>query len=79
MDFLNNCEQLGVYPKFLIFKLPNFSNKDTLSIRKRLHRSAISKRNKELQHLSKKLSLSENVLCVQRSTTNFYILAKPIT
>ena len=28
MDFLNNCEQLGVYPKFLIFKLPNVSNKD---------------------------------------------------
>ena len=23
IDFLNNCKQLGVYPKFLIFKLPN--------------------------------------------------------
>ena len=22
IDFLNNCKQLGVYPKFLIFKLP---------------------------------------------------------
>ena len=53
MDFINNCKQLGVYPKFLIFKLPNVSNKDTLSIRKRLLRSAINKRNKELQHLSK--------------------------
>ena len=29
IDFLNNCKQLGVYPKFLIFKLPNVSNKDT--------------------------------------------------
>ena len=28
MVFLNNCEQLGVYPKFLIFKLLNVSNKD---------------------------------------------------
>ena len=62
IDFLNNCKQLGVYPKFLIFKLPNVSNKDALSIRKRLLRSAINKRNKELQHLSKELSLSENVL-----------------
>ena len=26
IDFLNNCKQLGVYPKFLIFKLPNVSN-----------------------------------------------------
>ena len=38
IDFLNNCKQLGVYPKFLIFKLPNVSNKDALSIRKRLYR-----------------------------------------
>ena len=30
IDFLNNCKQLGVYPKFLIFKLPNVSNKDAL-------------------------------------------------
>ena len=25
IDFLNDCKQLGVYPKFLIFKLPNVS------------------------------------------------------
>ena len=53
IDFLNNCKQLGVYPKFHIFKVPNVSNKDILSIRKRLLCSAINKRNKELQHLSK--------------------------
>ena len=52
-----------MYPKLLIFKLPNVSNKDVLSVRKRLLRSAINKRNKELQHLSKELSLSESVLC----------------
>ena len=60
INFLNNCQQLGVYPKFLIFKLPNLSNKDALSIRKRLLRGAIDKRNKELQLLSKEISLSEN-------------------
>ena len=36
INFLNNCKQLGGYPKFLIFKLPNVSNKNTLSISKRL-------------------------------------------
>ena len=46
IDFLNNCKQFGVDPKFLIFELPNFSNKDPLSIRKRLLRSAIKKGNK---------------------------------
>ena len=61
IDFLNNCKQLGVYPKFLIFKLPNISNKDALSVRKRLLCSVIDKRNKELR-LSKELSLSENFL-----------------
>ena len=53
-----------MYPKFLIFKLPNVSNKDALSIR-----SAIKKCNKELQHLSKELSLSKNFLSTQLSIT----------
>ena len=48
IDFLNNCKQLGVYPKLLIFKLPNVSNKDASSICKRLLRSAINKRNEKL-------------------------------
>ena len=30
IDFLNNCKQFDVHPKFLIFKLPNVSNKDAL-------------------------------------------------
>ena len=79
IDFLNNCKKLGVYPKFLIFKLPNASNKDALSICKRLLRSAINKGNKELQHLSKELSLSVNFLSTQSSTIDFYILTKSIT
>ena len=79
IDFLNNCKQLGVYPKFLIFKLTNVSNEDTLSIRKRLLHSAINKNNKKLHHLSKELSLSKNVLSTQLSTTDFYMYAKSVT
>ena len=48
-------KQLGVYLNFLIFKLPNVSNKDASSVRKRLIRSAINMRNKELQHVLKEL------------------------
>ena len=59
--------------------MPNVSNKDALSVRKRLLRSAINKRNKELQHLSKELSLSKNFLSTQLSTIDFYILTKSIT
>ena len=79
IDFLNNCKQPGVYPKFLIFKVPNVSNKDAVSVRKRLLRSAINKRNKELQHVSKDLSLSGNLLSKQLSTIDFYILTKSVT
>ena len=68
-----------MYPKFLIFKLPNVSNKHALSIRKRLLHSAINKCNKELQHLSKELSLSVNFLSTQLSTIDFYILTNSIT
>ena len=78
IDFLSNCKQLGVYPKLLIFKLPNVCNKDALSIRKRFLCSAINKRDKELQHISKELSLSENSLSTQLSTIDFYILTKSI-
>ena len=75
----NSCKQLGVYPKFLIFKLLNVSNKAALSICKRLVRSNINNLNKELQHLSKELSLSKNFLSTQLSTTDFYILTKSVT
>ena len=75
IDFLNNCKQLGAYPKFLIFKLPNVSNKGALWTCTRLLRSAINKCNKEVQELS----LSKNVLSTQLSTINFCILTKSIT
>ena len=67
-----------MYPKFLIFKLRNVSNNDALRIRKRLLRSAINKRNKELKDLSKELSLSKNFLCTKLSTIDFYIFTKSI-
>ena len=68
-----------MYPKFLIFKLPNVSNKEALSIRKILLGSTIDKCNKELQHLLKELSLPESFLSTQLSTIDFYILTKSVT
>ena len=79
IDFLNNCKKLDVYPKLLIFKRLNVSNKDALLIRKRLLCSAINKGNKELQNLSKELSLSANLFSTQLSTIDLYILTKSIT
>ena len=78
IDFLNNCKQLVVYPKFLIFKLPNVSNKNASSILKRLLRSTINKYHQELQYVSKELSQSETFLSKQLSTIDFYILNRSI-
>ena len=71
INFLDNWKQLGVYRNVLIFELPNVSNKDVLSICKRHLCRAINKRNEELQHLSKELSLSINFLSTQLSTIDF--------
>ena len=45
----------------------------------RLLCSAINKRNKDLQHASKELIISENTLSKQLSTIDFYILNRSIT
>ena len=68
-----------MYPKFLIYKLPNFSNKNDSSICKRLFRSAINKRTNELQHVSTEVSISKKFLSKQLSITDFYIIKKSIT
>ena len=79
INFWNNYKQINVYPKFLNFKLPNVSNKDVLSICKRLLHSAFNKRNKEPQHVSKELSRSETFLFKQLSIIDFCILNRFIT
>ena len=67
-----------MYLKFLVLKLANVSNKYILSVHKRLLRSTINKCNKELEHVLKELGISKNFLSKQLSTTDFYILKKPI-
>ena len=78
IDFLNIFSK-NLSLKFLIFKLPNVSNKNVSSIHKRLLCSAIKKHNKELQHVSKELSQLETFLSKQLSTIDFYILNTSIT
>ena len=61
-------------------KISDFRKIDALSIRKLLFRCVIYKCNKELQHLSKQLRLSKNVLSPQLlSAIDFCILTKSIT
>ena len=74
IDFLNNCKQLAVYPNFLILKLLNVSNKDAVSIRKRLLRDVMN------SNMFQKISVyPKSFLSKQLSTIDFYILTKSIT
>ena len=53
---LRNCQIFNVTPKFLPFNLPNVSSYDLQFIKKRLLRSAVNKRKKELRSLKRDLS-----------------------
>ena len=53
--FLKNCQTFNVTPKFLTINLPNISSHDLQFIKKRLLRSAVSKRNRELRTMRKDL------------------------
>ena len=68
-----------MYPKFLIFTLPNVSNKDSLSIRKRLSFAAPSIKTIKNFNTSQKNCQSETFLSKQISATDFYILNRCIT
>ena len=48
---VGNCKTFNVFPKFLCFQLPNISGHDILAIRKRLLRSAITRRTREYKKL----------------------------
>ena len=54
--FLKDCQSFGVFPKFLCFPLPGVTNQDTHAIRKRLLRSSILKRARELRKLDSDLT-----------------------
>ena len=57
--FIRSCQIFNVTPKFLTINLPNVSSYDLRFIKKRLLRSAVKKRNKELRPLKRDLSNHE--------------------
>ena len=78
LTFLTNCQTLNVYPKFLTFNLPNVTSHDARFIRKRLLRSAIKKRKKELHSLRKDAVVYEKDLTKVLSSIDKYILDNAI-
>ena len=78
LSFLRNCQSLNVLPKFVCFNLPNVSQLDTIAIRKRLLRSATSKRSKEHRRLTIAKEKHIGWLKERLNGLDFYILQKSL-
>ena len=78
LTFLINCQTLNVYPKFLTFNLLNVTSHNARFIRKRLLRSAIKNRKKELRLLRKDAVVYEKDLAKVLSSTDKFILDNAI-
>ena len=78
LSFLRNCQSLNVFPKFVCFNLPNVSQLDTIAIRKRLLRSATSKRLKEHRKLTIAKEKLIGWLKERLNRLDFYILQKSL-
>ena len=76
--FLMNCQTLNVVPKFLSFNLPKFNKYDKRCIRKRLLRSAVSKRKKKMRSLKRSLSTYEKEIQSILSSVDKFILDRAV-
>ena len=76
--FLRNCQTFNVTPKILTINLLNVSPHDLQSIKKRLLRSAVNKRNKELRSLKRDLSNYEREFRRVLSSVDKFILDKVV-
>ena len=76
IHFLQNCQNFGVFPKFITFNLPNVNFHDAKFIRKRLLKSAIHKRKKEKYQSLKEKTELQNDIKAFLSPVDWYILQK---
>ena len=79
INFLKNCQQFGVFPKYLCFNIPHVNANDTRAVRKRLLRSALSKRIKEKVTIEKQLKRYADQVKSLVTSFDFHILTKSIS
>ena len=76
INFLINCKNFGVFPKFINVYLPNVDEKDMYEIKKKLRNNAIHKRIRERNDFDKKIKNVELQIKHILSNFDWYILAK---
>ena len=76
INFLINCKNFGVFPKFINVYLPNVDEKDMYGIKKKLRNNAIHKRIRERNDFDKKIKNVELQIKHILSNFDWYILTK---
>ena len=79
INFLKNCQQFGVFPKYLCFNIPHANAKDTRAVRKSLLRSALSKRIKGKVTIEKQLKRHAGKVKSLVTSFDFHILTTSIS
>ena len=78
LSFLKTCQAFNVFPKFVCFPLPNTSQRDTFSIRKKLLRSNIIKSSREKRKLLLDLDVKRDSLQSIFSSVDWLILTRSL-
>ena len=78
VNFLINCRNFNVYPKFTTFRIPNSSEVDTKFIKKRLLKSAIKKRTDEKRRTDNQVKKLVQDFRKQLSGIDWFVIMKAI-
>ena len=78
VTFLHNCKSFGVTPKFINFQCGQANSFDEKFIKKRLLKSAMYKREKELKNLNNELIKLKSQLQLTLSAMDYYVVLKAI-
>ena len=76
INFLINCKNFGVFPKFINVYLPNADKRDMYGIKKKLRKNAMKKRIRERNDFDKKIKNSELQIKQKLDHFDWYILVK---
>ena len=78
VNFLINCRNFNVFPKFTTFKIPNSSTLDTKFIKRRLLKSALKRRNDEKRKCDATIKVVVEEFRQHLSGIDWFILMKSI-
>ena len=76
INFLINCKNFGVFPKFINVYLPNVDEKDMYGIKKKLPQNGIHKRIRKRNDFDKKMRNLELQIKHKLNNFDWYILVK---